>query len=238
MKTFVFETYDLMSERCADIIVSEMLNDKRVNLSITAGNTPKRMYEILEERLKAVEDLSHVHYYIFDETPILNKNNEVVRNDSYDIFLKQIMKPCKVKEEQITRMTDDNYMQYPSIIENDGGLDLMLIGMGADGHFCANMPECTQIDKEVYKVKLSNEFPWNEPYQKTLGENHSEYMYTLGLPALIKTKRVILIVNGESKAEAVKRIFNGPLDENFPVSYLRLIPNLTILMDKAAASLL
>lgn len=236
MRIYTFEDYNLMSERCADIVVSEMLNDRRVNLSLTGGNTPQLMYEKLIKRLEHIDDISNTHFYLFDETPIRNKDSKVVGFDNYDKYFTQFLKPANIDPEKVVMMVDENYKDFPTILEEAGGLDLMLIGMGSDGHFCANMPECTQIDQEVYSVKLTNDFPWNKPYQDTLGENYSDYMYTLGLPALMKARRVVLIVNGKDKAEAVRKMLHDPLSDKFPVTYLRLLPNLTILMDKDAAS--
>lgn len=236
MRRFVFDSYDLMSERSADIVMAEIYQDRRVNLSLTGASTPQRMYEILIERLKDMEALDHVYFYTFDETPIRNKEGLVVGYDNYDAYKKQFLEPANINPSRVIAMNDDNYDIFPELITQAGGLDLMLIGMGSDGHFCANMPECTQIDKEVYRVELSDEYSWNKPYQDSLGDHYSDYMYTLGLPALMKAKRVVLIVSGESKAEAVYRMLYDPIDEKFPASYLRLVPNLVMLMDKEAAS--
>lgn len=236
MRIYTFDSNELMSQFMTDIIVSTMLQDKRVNLSLTGGSSPKRVYELLLERMKNLKNLNHVHYFTFDETPIRNQAHQVVGYDNYVPFERDFLIPAQIDPKNVTFMRDENYENFPQLIEEAGGLDLMMIGIGKDGHFCANMPECTVYDQEVYCVELSNEFPWNEPYQATLKGNYSDKMYTLGLPALIKTKRVVLIVNGKHKAQAVKRMIEGPLDKDFPASYLRLLPNFVILLDNEAAS--
>lgn len=235
MKKIIVNSYEELSELTANIVVSTMLQDKQVNLSLTAGSTPKRMYELLLEKMSHLEELTNIHYYTFDETPIRNQEDQVVGFDNFDGLKQSFFEPAKIAESQIVAMQDENYSNFPELISAAGGLDLMVIGMGDDGHFCANMPECTQFDKAVYRVKLTNDFPWNAPYQEGLKGNYSDYMYTLGLPSLLKVQRVVLIVNGTSKAAAVKRALTGPLDQNFPATYLRLLPNLTVILDQEAA---
>lgn len=238
MKKIVVKDYETLSEMTANLVLSTMLQDKRINLSLTGGSTPKRMYELLVEKMARLKDLSNVFYYTFDETPIRNHADVVVGFDNLDGLNRCFFEPAAVEKEHLTAMNDENYLDFPQKIAADGGLDLMLIGMGDDGHFCANMPECTQYDQEVYRVELSDIYPWNAPYQESIGEHHSDYMYTLGLPALLKVKHVVLIVNGVKKAQAVKRALEGPMDVAFPSSYLRLLPNLTVILDEEAAELL
>lgn len=235
MKKIIVDNYEEMSQLSVDLIVATCLQDKRINISLTGGSTPKKMYEKLRKKLKQLPELSNIHYYTFDETPIKNQNHEVVGYDNFDGLNRSFFKPAKIPHNQIHAMTAENYQTFPKEIDAAGGLELMVIGIGEDGHFCANMPECTFYDKEVYEVELTNEYPWNEPYQQSLNGNYSDNMYTLGLPALLKVKKLVLIANGEKKARAIKKAIEGPMTPDFPSSYLRLHPNLVVIIDKAAA---
>lgn len=238
MKKIIVDTYEDMSQLAIDLIIAASLQAKRINLSLTAGSTPKRMYELLNQKLASLPEMTNVHYYTFDETPIKNQAHEVVGYDNFDGLNESFFKPAKIDSTRIHAMTGDNYRDFPAEIDAAGGLELMVIGIGEDGHFCANMPECTLYDQEVYKVKLTNEFPWNEPYQQSLQGNYSDYMYTLGLPALLKVKKLVLIANGLPKAQAIKAALEGPMTPDFPSSYLRLHPNLVVILDQEAASAL
>ncbi len=224
-----------MSELTSELIVASCLQDKRVNLSLTSGSTPKMMYEILIKKLNNLPAFSNVHYYTFDETPIKNNEHKVVGYDNFDGLNQSFFKPAKIKPAFIHGMDEENYAKFPEEIEAAGGLEMMVIGIGEDGHFCANMPEGTIYDEEVYRVKLTNDYPWNQPYQESLNGNYSDYMYTLGLPALLKVKKLILIANGKKKASSIKKALEGPMTPDFPSSYLRLHPNLLVILDKDAA---
>lgn len=237
MRIFIEKDFEKMSQLAKEIVFSKMTEDRRVNLSLTGGSTPKRFYELLVDEIKdRGTQLDHVHYYPFDETIVLDKNNRVVGYDNFDALYQNFFKPANIDDQHIHRMKENQYADFAEKIEEAGGLDLMLFGMGEDGHFNANMPGSVQYDQKVYAVDLTKEYPWNTPYQESLGaDQHADEMYTLGLPSLLKVKHAVLIVNGEHKAEAIDRAINGPIDPNFPSSYLRLHPNLTILMDAPAS---
>lgn len=241
MKIIKVKDNATMSRLTASKIMGHIINDKRVNLSLTAGRTPANMFPIMIEELANVADLSNIHYYIFDEVPILNSQNETVGYDSVNAINAMFFKPANVIPRNIHCIHEDNYQEFVKEIEFGGGLDLMVIGLGEDGHFCANMPETTDFTKSIYRVDLENpndDFPWNQPYQDSLGENHARYMYTLGVPSLMKVKELILIVSGVAKAKALERVINGPIEESCPASILRLHPNFVVIFDEEAGSLL
>lgn len=73
MQLIIEESYEKMSETATKLIFGKMLNDHRVNLSITAGNSPKKIYEKLAPLVKNKSYLSNVHYYSFDEVPLKNE---------------------------------------------------------------------------------------------------------------------------------------------------------------------
>lgn len=239
MKLIRTNTYEELSQLTATIVTGYMVQDRRINLSLTSGNSPKRMYELLSEQVSRLGDLSNVFYYTFDEVPIKNSANDIVGYNNFDDVNATYFKPNRIQPSNIITINETNYETYAKTIQNDGGLDLMLIGMGEDGHFCANMPESVQYDKDVYKVDLTTlDAPWNKDFQQALSDKHIDGMYTLGLPSLMKVRHVVLIVNGTHKAKAVERAFGQPMDSNFPSSYLRLLPNLTVILDEEAGQFL
>lgn len=239
MNYYITNDYQALSELTSSLVLSKMLVDHRVNLSLTGGSTPKGAYAILKDQLKAYGPFPHVHFYPFDETIVLNQANEVVNYENVADLKAQLFTPGGIADDHIHHMTETYHDTFAADIARDGGLDLMLIGIGSDGHFNANMPETVRYDEYVYGVALTDDYPWNAPYQATLGDDrHAEMMYTLGFKSLLKVRHVICIVNGSHKAEAVKKMIEGEVDPTFPASYLRFHPNLTVILDRDAASLL
>lgn len=236
MKIIVSENFEEMSQMAAGILLGCFSQNRRVNVSVTAGNTPLRTYEILKERLANNNGFSNVQYYNFDELPILNSKNEVVAYETLDYLNKVYYGPCNIPQEQIYHLNEHNYQTFDSDIAQHGGLDLVVMGLGGDGHFCANMPETTSFNNATYNVTLVDDYPWNKPYQDSLGENHCDDMITMGPKTIMKARHLLLLVNGAGKADILKRCLEGKITEDMPASLLTLHNNLTIVCDKEAAA--
>jgi len=233
MKLVITKDYKAMSELASHIVLSEMFVDKRVNVAITAGRTPKLMYEQIIPVIKGNPSLKNVHYYMFDETPITHRIGDN-RQQLNDLFFT----PALIPSVQIHPLDEHNDDDYEAQIEAAGGLDLMVIGMGADGHFCANMPPKADFDQYMYRINIDESFPWQKRYQDSVLPEQSTYMITMGAKSLMKVKRLVLIVNGSEKAEALKAAILGPVTTLLPASILRYHPNLTVIVDEEAAALL
>lgn len=230
MKVIIKKDFDEMSQAAAEILLGTMSQDKRVNLSITAGKTPVKVYEKLIPLVKDSDDFNNVHYYNFDEIPVANQAEGVTISEIRKLYLT----PANISEENIHKLTVENYKQQDERIALDGGLDAMLIGLGGDGHFCGNMPTTTKFENETYPIKVTGDEPWFDP---SMMEKGLEFV-TMGPKSVFKVKHLILIVNGSAKAEMVKKVLQGPVDLAYPASILQLHPNFTVILDEEAAQYL
>ncbi|MFK4568475.1 glucosamine-6-phosphate deaminase [Enterococcus sp. UD-01] len=228
MKIIIEKDFDAMSETTKNILLGHMSQDKRVNLSITAGNTPVGVYQRLVEVVKDSPNYGNVHYYNFDEIPVPDQAEGVTITDLRKLYLN----PANIASENIHPLTVENYTEQDQRLAFAGGLDAMLIGLGGDGHFCGNMPVTTKFENYTYKVKVRGDEPWFDPTMMEVGME----CVTMGPASVMKVKHLILIVNGEKKAEMVKNVLQGPVTEAYPASILQLHPNLTVVLDEAAAS--
>ncbi|MCA5011982.1 MULTISPECIES: glucosamine-6-phosphate deaminase [unclassified Enterococcus] len=228
MKIIIEKDFEAMSETTKNILLGHMSQDKRVNLSITAGNTPVGVYKRMVEIVKNSPDYANVHYYNFDEIPVPDQAEGITISDLRKLYFT----PANISEENIHPLTVENYAEQDKRLALDGGLDAMMIGLGADGHFCGNMPTTTSFENLTYKVKVTGDEPWFVPGEMIKG---MEFV-TMGPVSVLKVKHLILIVNGAKKAEMVKKVLQGPVTEEYPASVLQLHPNLTVILDEEAAS--
>jgi 6-phosphogluconolactonase/glucosamine-6-phosphate isomerase/deaminase len=240
VKVIVAKNYESMSRTAASIMIGEYAQDRRVNVCITGGNTPRLCYEYMKEEISGCGGFPNVHYYNFDELPILNPAGKVVSYESLDLLTREYYKPCGVKAEQIHHLNEQNYTTFDRDIALEGGLDLVVMGMGEDGHFCANLPGTTRFHYGAYNVKLSDEYTWAwlKPFKEKLGENHCDDMITMGPRTILKAGKLLLIVNGEKKAGMLKKIIEGEVTETVPSSVLKMHRNFVVLCDEEAASTL
>ncbi|MDR3304116.1 MAG: glucosamine-6-phosphate deaminase [Treponema sp.] len=235
MKLLIEQSYEALSEKASGIMLAVMAQDKRVNIAITAGNSPILTYEKMIAVVKATPDsFANVHYYNFDEIPHKGKEKGVTLTALDALYFKAADIPAS----RIHPLTCDNYATHYEAIVGAGGLDLMLIGMGGDGHFCGNMPEGTRFEEYIYRMHIKKEYPWYEGITQMGLPEIPEYFVTMGAAAVMKVRHLVMIVNGASKAHVVKRFFESTVDPSFPSSVLKLHPNFTLILDKDAASLL
>lgn len=230
MKIIIEENYEVLSQTVASLILAEIYQEKRVNIDLTDGSSPQGAFDILAKIFQKYPDrLDNVHIYNHDEL----EGGAIVDG----LLRKQIHLPFGFKEENIHRMTFETHQEFMKEIENDGGLDFMLLGLGADGHFCANFPGTPCFDKLVYTYD-PKDYPWYEEYLTNMGMTEMPKIATFGFRSVLRAKKVVVVVNGAKKAQAVYDIFNKELSEEIPGTILRLHPNITFVLDEEAASLL
>lgn len=236
MRIIRTKDYEEMSQLGAQYVLSYMLNEGRVNLSITGGTTPKRMYEILVPLVKDKPQYENVHFYNFDEIPYRKEDREgVTISGLRELFLT----PANIKEENIHKLDHSNYAVHDERIEADGGLDMIILGLGWDGHFCGNLPQTTKFGDLTSRVECDQRLHDRilEEFDN-VEENVPDYYVTMGPRSIMRAKNLVMIASGKKKAEAVKKLVSGVIDQDVPATILTLHPNLTLIVDEEAASLL
>ena len=118
-----------------------------------------------------------------------------------------------------------------------GGIDLQLLGLGHNGHIGFNEPS-DNFAKVTHCVDLTEStIKANARFFEKI-EDVPTQAYTMGIGTIFKAKRILLIASGKDKAEIVKKAFCGPIDPQVPASILQLHPDVTVVLDEDAASLL
>lgn len=231
MKIIVEKNFEEMSKTSLEILMGMMYEDKHSQIAITAGSTPALMYEMLAKNLKDKAPIKDVTFYNFDEIPVYNE-------EGYGITMaqlrEQVFVPCNIPAEQIHALTVDNYKEHDDYIKSVGGLDGIFMGLGADGHFCGNMPGMTKFDSKTVRIDLSGDI---KKMLAAPGTEGPDYFVTMGPASVMAVRKLVMFVNGTKKAEAVKNCFFSEVSEKWPSSILQLHPNFTLILDEEAASL-
>lgn len=231
MKLIIEENELEMSKSAMHIILGSMMQDKRVNISLTAGNSPKTLYKMMIPEVKNKEKFKDIHYYLFDEAPYLDKPYGPNWEDMQTLFFKD----ANIPENRIHTTTMENWENYDHDIRNVGEIDVMLIGLGYDGHFCSNCPRCTPMDSYTYPMdrKIKNALNPDYPEKPDL-----PITLTMGPKSLMRVKHLVMIVTGKEKATILKQVLDSSITDELPATILKLHPNLTVICDKEAASCL
>lgn len=247
MRFVVCKDYEELSQVISTTMLSHMHSAKpRVNLCVTTGRTPVHAYQILAPLVRDKVYFEHVHYYVVDEFWYKPKTkgelDTPVNKMSMDI---KFFNAAGIPEERIHTLCDANWKDFDAKIKEQGGMDLVVMGVGKDGHFCGNHPGCfTDWNQGSHLVGRYQTPQVNALLKFLLKDDiHSEdsslipdHYLTMGPKTVFDAMHIVMIFTGEEKAETVQRAFFGPITKAFPVSLFQLHPHVTVLLDRAAAS--
>lgn len=235
-KTFLEADFEAMSRKSAQLIL-EMLHSKPDALfSFAAGSTAERTYAILKELQEAGEaDFSKAKFVALDEWLDLEDESE-----NCDGFMRRhFYGPLGIREEQITRFdihAEDLEAACKAVdeyIHAQGGIDLMLLGVGMNGHLGLNEPN---TDFGLYSHVVELDAVTAQVGQKYFTNGMALTRgITLGVRHMFETKHVVLQIGGAHKAEITERLYRTAPTEELPATVLKLVPHGTVVVDRAAA---
>lgn len=244
MKFVLVKDLDELSEAFKQQMLKHMYNQKsRVNMAITTGSTPVKGYQLLSEFVRDKNCFDNVHYYIFDEFWYKDDPIGICRR-ALDI---KYFKDAKVKDDHIHNLEEDTYQDADAQIERDGGLDMVIMGIGTNGHFCGNQPGTFENWNEGvhtigrHKTKVVEELLLELLHDDLGSDDESripEHYITMGPKTVMHAGSIVFILSGKNKAEVAKRAFFDPITPEFPVSIFQLHPDVTVIIDEAAAELI
>ncbi|MEO5779383.1 MAG: glucosamine-6-phosphate deaminase [Arthrobacter oryzae] len=116
-----------------------------------------------------------------------------------------------------------------------GGIDLQVLGIGSNGHLAFNEPPSAFTSRTRVVELADSTRADNARFFDSL-EDVPTHAITQGLATIFEARHLLLIAHGHRKAEAVARAIEGPVTEQFPASMIQLHPNVTVILDEAAAS--
>lgn len=239
MKLIIAKDYDELSEKAAEIISTEINKKPDMVLGLATGSTPIGTYKKLIDNYKEGKvDFSKVITFNLDEYYGLLQQN----SQSYHYFMhKNLFRHINVKPENIhfpdekVKATDEYAKEYDKAIENAGGIDLQILGIGANGHIAFNEP-----DDELYigthlAGLAQSTLKANSRFFNCIDEVPKKAI-TMGIGSIIKAKRILLLASGKSKAKIIARLLkNDTITTKIPASVLLLHNDATIIIDKEAS---
>lgn len=235
MKIRVEENYRQMSCEAARIIAGEILRNPNLVLGLPTGNTPKCMYEKLANLCKeGVVDFSQVVTFNLDEYYDLPFDHE----KSFHRYMEEkffsrvnILPQNTYIPNGMTDSVERECKNYDRKISEQGGIDLIVLGIGPNGHIGFNEPG-TRWDSATRLVELTEKTITRE-FDRS--QNHPRKALTMGIKNIMRARKVLLLASGEKKAEIVDRTINGPISNDVPSTILQLHPDLRMILDEGAA---
>jgi len=125
--------------------------------------------------------------------------------------------------------------RYEAAIKAAGGIDLQVLGIGADGHLAFNEPSSSLSSTTRLKTLTDQTRRDNARFFDSL-DAVPRHVVTQGLGTILRARHVVLLATGEHKAEAIASAVEGPVSASCPASILQLHPHASVLLDEAAAA--
>ena len=161
----------------------------------------------------------------------------------YTILKTEIIDDLGVDEDHFlmlptaTDNLDANCKHFSDELQHKGGIDLLILGLGENGHLGFNQPG-TSFESTVGIGSMDSALENRIRRETGVPAEHSLGGVTLGLSDIMQVRRIILVVKGTSKAEIVKQVLRGPVSTDVPASILQHHPHCEVLLDADAASCL
>lgn len=237
MKIYKAKDYKDMSRKAANIISAQVIMKPNCVLGLATGSTPIGTYaQLVEWYNKGDLDFSEVTTVNLDEYKGLPRTND----QSYYYFMHQhLFDRVNIDPERINvpnGMEPDAEKEcgrYEELIRSLGGVDLQLLGLGHNGHIGFNEPG-EAFEKETHCVDLTESTIEANKRFFASADDVPKQAYTMGIKTIMQAKKILIVVNGENKADIVERAFFGPVTPEVPASILQLHNDVTLVGDEAA----
>lgn len=241
MKIIVAKNYEEMSELAAKEI-AELVNKKpNCVLGLATGSTPEGMYKQLVDMYQNNKiDFSKVTTFNLDEYVGLNREH----SQSYRYFMNEklfnhvnIDKARTFVPNGMAENFEEECRSYDQRANEFGGIDIQVLGIGNNGHIGFNEPS-EFLHMGTHLTPLTQEtIEANSRFFNSIDEVPTEAV-TMGLGGIMKAKKILLVANGEKKAEIISKLVDGKISTMVPASILQVHNNVVVIIDEAAAHLL
>ena len=239
MRVFIEQDYEMMSKKAAQIVAEIVRNKSDCVLGLATGSTPVGMYEELirmhkEEGL----DFSRVTTFNLDEYYGLAPSHD----QSYHYFMREhlfdhinlapqnINVPSGLAKDVVVYCAE-----YERMIQEAGGIDIQVLGIGGDGHIAFNEPGSSLASRTRLVVLDEQTIRDNARFFEK-EEDVPSFAITMGVGTILEAQKCLLLANGIKKAEVVAQAIEGSITSQITSSALQLHPDVVVGLDEEAAS--
>ncbi len=234
MKVIITKDYDELSKEAFKVMKDVLDSKKDAVLGLATGSSPEGLYaEMVEDHKKNGTSYKDVVTYNLDEYVGIDRNDP----QSYYTFMNDhLFKDIDINPENTHVPYGDTAEDAKKYDDEVKGVDIQLLGIGNNGHIGFNEPgtpftERTHIVELTDSTREANKRFFDNDITKVPTKAISQ-----GIGTVMDARKILLIANGENKADAVKAMIEGPMSIECPASVLQTHPDVTVIIDEAAAS--
>lgn len=239
MEVIIKSSYDELSAAAAQQIADVLNRKPNAVLGMATGSTPLGVYkELVRMHREEGLDFSRCTTFNLDEYVGL----PVTHEQSFHYFMHEnFFKHVNIPEQNI-HIPSGTTSNFPAFcewfeqrIEECGGIDIQILGIGTDGHIAFNEPTSSLSSrtrlKTLAKVTIDDNARFFDKAQDV-----PIYAITMGVGTILEAEEIILLANGKGKADAIAQAVEGPVSSMITASALQMHPYTKFYIDNDAAS--
>ena len=237
MRIYQEADYEAMSLRAARIMAAEVVRKPDCVLGLATGSTPVGAYRQLSQ-------WNQEGHLSFREVRTVNldeyKGLEPTHDQSYRYFMQvnffdhlDILRENTHVPNGMAADADAECKRYDELIRSLGYADLQLLGIGHNGHIGFNEPGSAFVAPTHVVDLTERTIEANSRFFASADDVPRQAM-TMGIGCIMAARRILMVVSGDDKAQAIYDAFCGPIDPKCPASILQLHPDVVLVGDKAA----
>ena len=236
-KVFVYDDYEGLSQKAYEVM-EEVVKQGKVTLGLATGSSPVGLYKRLVEAHKNGLSFKDVQSFNLDEYVGLSKDHD---QSYYHFMFEHLFKHVDFNLDNVHLPKGEGSLEevaaeYEAMLSQNPQ-DLQLLGIGSNGHIGFNEPG-TSFDSTVHVIRLKEETRQdNARFFSTIDEV-PHFAITMGIKDILRAKKILLVASGKNKAMAIKEMLEGKIREEVPCTILQNHPDVIVVLDKEAASLI
>lgn len=226
----------LIGWQIADAIETKRQNNEHLVLGLATGSTPIPLYqELVRLHREANVSFENVYTFNLDEYCGLDEKHP----ESYNYFMRQhLFDHIDIPQDNIfiprgtleQVFVNDYCVGYEMKIQELGGIDIQILGIGRNGHIGFNEPGSSRASI-TRRVEL-NDITRRDAAPAFEGlDNVPSFAITMGMKTIMSAKRIILMAFGENKKQATKQAILGDITDELPASFLQQHNNVEYCLD-------
>lgn len=242
MEIIVTKDYDAMSQLAAERMAKAIKAKPDATLGMATGGTMEQLYTLLVAMYERGEiDFSQIKAFNLDEYVGLAADHPC----SYHYYMNERLYAHVNAQAHNIYLPDGiaadlqaECNRYEQAIAAAGGMDLQMLGIGTNGHIGFNEPGSSASGRTSVVQLADSTIQANARYFDSIDEVPKQAI-TVGIGTILDhSKKIILLANGDSKAEAIQKMIEGEPTEAHPASLLQNHNDVTVIIDEQAAKLL
>jgi glucosamine-6-phosphate deaminase len=239
VEVVIKQTADEVGVLAADLIERVIDSKPRATIGLATGSSPLAIYASLAKRVEAgTLSFDGVRGFALDEYVGIPEDHP----QSYaSVIRNEVVEPLRMDPE-LVQVPDGRSVDievacrdYEQAIADAGGIDIQILGIGANGHIGFNEPTSSFASRTRIKTLAPKTRADNARFFDS-ADDVPTHCVTQGLGTIMGARRLVLVAQGEGKADAIAAAVEGPVSSMCPASILQFHEHATVIVDEAAAS--